>query len=160
MTIPGGIRSGLTQGNLFYGDLVTTMPFENLLYSVELQGKVIKEALEFSVADSNSLILLQVSGLKVVYNMLNDPYNRMVSLHTLCRVCVNNIPKYEQVNDEAFYRVVMPDFLARGGDGFQMIADHGRYIIFGPRDIDALSSYVEKNSPINMPPLMGRISFI
>lgn len=159
MTAPGGIRAGLTKGEIFYGDLVTTTPFENLLHSIELQGKVIREALEFSVANEDSMIILQVSGLRVVYDMTKEANKRIVQLDVLCRICDRSVPKYEPIDEEEFYRVSMPEFLALGGDGFTMIGEKSRNTIFGPRDIDALTAYVEKNSPINMPPLAGRITF-
>lgn len=139
---------------------MTTTPFENLLLSVELEGKVIKEALEFSVADESSMLALQVSGLKVVYNITKEPYDRVVSLDVLCRICENDIPRYEPIIANNFYRVVMPSFLAEGGDGFTMISDGSRNVIYGPRDIDALTAYVEKNTPMNIPPLTGRITFV
>lgn len=160
MTVPGGIRAGLSRGEIIFGDLVTTTPFENVLHSVELQGKVIREALEFSVANRDSMILLQVSGLRVVYNLENQAYNRIVSLLALCRICKDDIPRYEPIDDEQFYRVSMPSFLAGGGDEFTMIGTNARNTIYGPRDIDALTDYIEKNSPMNIPPLAGRISFI
>jgi 2',3'-cyclic-nucleotide 2'-phosphodiesterase (5'-nucleotidase family) len=150
----------LTNGKIFYGDLVTTTPFENLLHSVELQGKVIREALEFSVADENSVILLQLSGLRVIYDLKKEPYNRIVLLNVLCRICERDIPKYEQIDDEKVYRVSMPSFLAGGGDGFTMIEENSRNTIYGPRDIDALTNFIEKNSPLNKPLLAGRISFV
>lgn len=130
------------------------------MLSVELEGEVIKEALEFSVVDEKSLILLQVSGLKVVFNMTNQPYNRIVSLDALCRICEDDIPRYEPIVAEKFYRVVLPSFLADGGDGFRMIGEGIRNIIYGPLDIDALADYVRKNSPFNIPPLTGRITFV
>lgn len=130
------------------------------MFSVELEGKVIKEALEFSVAKENSLMLLQVSGLKVVYNMTNEPYDRVVSLDALCRVCENDIPRYEPIVAEKFYRVVLRSFLAGGGDGFTMIGEGVRNPITGPLDIDALTDYVKKFSPFNLPPLTGRITFV
>lgn len=140
--------------------MVTTTPFENLLHNIELQGKIIREALEFSVADEKSVMLLQMSGLKVVYDMERKPYDRIVSLDVLCRICVRDIPRYEPIDDEKFYRVSVPSFLAEGGDGFTMIGENARDTIYGPRDIDALSAYVEKNSPFSLPPLTGRISFL
>ena len=114
----------MTHGDVFYGDLVTTTPFENLLHSVELQGKHLRAALEFSVVDKESLMLLQMSGLKVVYNLEHEVNNRIVSLHVLCRIC--EVPKYEPIDDEQFYRVVMPRYLADGGDNFIMIGDNAR----------------------------------
>jgi 5'-nucleotidase len=143
---------------IFYGDLVTVNPFENSLYSVELQGKIIRQAMEFSVANDESSILLQVSGLKIVYDMKRDPNDRIIELNVLCRAC--DIPRYESIEDEQFYRVIMPSFLADGGDGFTMIGENVKNIIHGPRDIDALSDYIEKFSPFALPPVSGRISFV
>lgn len=103
-------------------------------------------------------MLLQVSGLRVVYNMENPPNSRVASLDVLCRVC--DIPHYAPIEDETFYRVVMPSFLAGGGDGFTMIGENAKNVVVGPLDIEALTSFVQKNSPIGIPPLTGRISFI
>lgn len=160
MTVPGGIRAGLTSGEIYYGDLVTTTPFENVLHSVELQGKVIREAMEFSVADPGNLILLQTSGMRITYNMTREAYDRIISLQVLCRVCESNIPRYEPIDNEKFYRVSVPSFLAGGGDGFTMIEEGANNTIFGPRDIDILTEYVEKYSPITLPPTNGRVVFV
>lgn len=141
-----------------YGDAFTTTPFENALHSIELQGKVIRAALEFSVEQEDSLMMLQTSGLKVVFDLKRPKNSRIVSLHVLCRVCV--IPNYEPIDDEKYYRVVLPSFMAAGGDGFTMIPEGARDLIVGPKDIDALTAYIEKNSPITMPPMSGRVSFL
>ncbi|KAG5670062.1 hypothetical protein PVAND_000348 [Polypedilum vanderplanki] len=37
-----------------------------------------------------------------------------------------------------------------------MFPDHSRNHIEGPVDIDALVNYIEKNAPINLPPLFNR----
>ena len=66
---PGGIRAGLAKGDIVWGDLAITTPFENKLHCFELPGKAIRDAFEFSAANLESPILLQVSGLKVVYNI-------------------------------------------------------------------------------------------
>ncbi|CRK87057.1 CLUMA_CG000820, isoform A [Clunio marinus] len=155
---PGGIRAGLSRGDIVYGDIITTTPFENSVHNIELQGKFIRQSLEFSVANNESLILLQVSGLKVVYNMANEANNRIVSLDVLCRVC--DVPRYEPIDDEKFYRLAMPDFLAGGGDGFTMIGENKRNTIVGPLDIDALENFIYKNSPMTLPFVMGRIMFL
>jgi 2',3'-cyclic-nucleotide 2'-phosphodiesterase (5'-nucleotidase family) len=157
---PGGIRSGLAYGDIVYGDLATATPFDNPLHSVELQGNVIREALEFSVSDEDNLGMLQVSGVKVIIDMKKPAFSRIVKLDLLCRICIDDIPRYEPVDDEKFYRVVMPSFLAGGGDDFSMIREGARNTIIGPKDIDAVSSYIKMNTPFNKPPLTGRIEFI
>lgn len=155
---PGGLRAGLTNGEIVFGDVITTTPFENFLHSIELQGKVIREALEFSVGNEDNLGLLQVSGIKVTYDMKKSTNNRIVSLLVLCRVC--EVPRYEPIDNEKFYRVVVPSFLAGGGDDFSMIREGARNLIIGPLDIDALTDHITKNSPINTPFLTGRITFV
>lgn len=148
------------KGKIVYGDLVASTPFENLLHSIELQGKVIKEIFEFSVENENSKSLLQVSGLKIVFDMKKTVNNRVVSIEVLCRICENNVPKYEPIDYEKNYRIAMPSYLAEGGDSFSMIPRNSRNLIIGPVDIDALTKYIEKQSPIIKPPLTGRITFV
>lgn len=160
LALPGGIRSGLMKGKIVYGDLISSTPFENILHSIELQGKFLKETFEFSVLNENSKSLLQVSGLKVVFDMKNTANNRVVSIEILCRICENNVPKYETIDYEKFYRVAMPSYLADGGDNFTMIPKNSRNLIVGPVDIDALTNYIEKHSPMIKPPLTGRITFV
>lgn len=127
----------------------------NLLILVEIQGKWIKEALEFGFQTSS---VLQVSGLKVVFDRSNPIGNRIDSLHVLCRVC--SVPKYSPINMEEWYRIVMPSFLGNGGDGFVMLRDHRRNHKVGLLDIDALVEYVENMSPIGVTGVKGRIRFI
>lgn len=91
--------------------------------------------------------------------MTKAAYNRVQSIHVLCRVCVDETPRYEPINDEAYYRVVVAEFLSGGGDGFTMIRDNRRDIIHGPLDIQALDDYVARNTPLNIPQLTGRILF-
>lgn len=159
LALPGGIRTGFTKGQIYYGDLVASTPFENALHSVELQGKVIKEIFEFSFI-SEIITVPQVSGLKVVYDLKRELNDKVVSIEVLCRICENNVPKYEPIDYEKYYRVAMPSYMSGGGDGFVMIPENSRNLIYGPLDIEALEKYTEKNSPIIKPPSAGRITFV
>lgn len=158
ITGPGGMRAGLVPGNIIMADLFTTTPFENKLLSVELPGSAIREALEFSVSDADNLHVMQVSGIKVVYDLSRKPYERIVDIKVLCQKC--NVPRYENIQDNKYYRVALGDYLANGGDNFKMIPKYARNHIEGPLDIDALTKYVENNSPINLPGLLRRIQFV
>jgi 5'-nucleotidase len=157
ITNPGGVRGSLAAGDLSYSNLVTTTPFENTCDKMEVQGKYIKEALEFSVRYASPSIL-QTSGIKVVFNMTNAAYSRVQSLKVLCRVCA--VPRYEDIEDDTWYRVILNNFLLVNGDNFAMLRDNMRNHQVGIVDIDALSSYVEKNSPITMLPPRGRVTFV
>lgn len=152
------MRAGLSAGNIIMADLFTTTPFENRILSVELPGSAIREALEFSVSKVDDLHVLQVSGVKVVYDLSRQPYDRIVELKVLCQKC--DVPRYEDIENQKYYRVALGDYLANGGDEFTMIPKYARNILEGPLDIDALATYVENNSPINLPGLLRRIQFI
>lgn len=101
---------------------------------------------------------MQVSGIKVVYDLKQNPFNRIVDLKVLCQKC--DIPRFEAINDEKYYRVILTDYLANGGDSFSMFPKYARNRFEGPLDIDALTEYVRMHSPINKPSLLRRIQFI
>lgn len=154
----GGVRSGFTRGNVIYADVISVIPFENIYNLVELPGSAIREVLEFAVSNTSSMNVMQVSGIRVIYDMNRKSYDRIVDLKVLCQTCL--IPRYEEIDNAKDYRVVMPAYLADGGDGFTMIPTHTTFTITGPRDVDAVSEYIEKNSPISTPPIRNRIKFL
>lgn len=61
------------------------------------------------------------SGIRVEYDLSREPGQRVRSLRMLCTGC--RVPRYEAVEEEALYRVVLPSYLVTGGDGFSMIRD-------------------------------------
>jgi 5'-nucleotidase len=155
---PGGVRSSLSKGDIVYADLVTVIPFENVYNTIELSGKAIRETLEFSVSNTTRLTVMQVAGLRVVYDLSRKPYERIIDLKVNCQTC--DVPRYTEIENLKFYKVVLPEYVALGGDGFTMIPEHSRNRTIGPRDVDALVDYVVKNSPIALPPISKRIVFV
>lgn len=67
--------------------------------------------------------MLQVSGLRTVFNLKNPVGKRVESVHALCRKC--SVPVYEPLKQFEYYRVTMPSFLANGGDGFSWFKEFG-----------------------------------
>lgn len=53
------------------------------------------------------------------YDLSKPPKQRVVSLSLLCTDC--RVPKYEPLDPEKTYTVVMPSYIVDGGDGFDMI---------------------------------------
>ncbi|XP_034952449.1 apyrase-like [Chelonus insularis] len=164
VTNGGGVRSSIDNlsGNITYGDLIMSTPFENTWDVVELKGSDIRQTLEISVALTtqskwNGYSFLIWSGLKVVYDMSKEPYSRVVDVKVKCRKC--DIPMYENLKDNEWYRVIVPTFLIRGGDGHYIIEQKHKSHEVGFRDIDILAKYVKKMSPI-MYGKEGRIKFI
>jgi 5'-nucleotidase len=157
ITNPGGVRSSLSSGNLTYYDLVATTPFENTCDKLEVQGKYLREMFEYSVS-GNSRFVLQTSGVRVVFNMTQPANKRVHEFKVLCRQC--DIPRYEDVDDETWYRVVLTNFMLLNGDNYAMIRDNMREHQKGVVDIDALKNYVEKHSPITMLQARQRVKFV
>lgn len=57
------------------------------------------------------------SGVKIEYDLSQNPGNRVSSLYLRCSNCV--IPKYEPLVLTANYTIILNGFLARGGDNFK-----------------------------------------
>lgn len=57
----------------------------------------------------------------MVYDLSRKPGDRVVKLDVLCTQC--RVPSYEPLRMDEIYKVILPSFLANGGDGFQMIKD-------------------------------------
>ncbi|KAH0547161.1 apyrase-like [Cotesia glomerata] len=164
VTNGGGIRSPIdsASGDITFADLVMAQPFENYWDIIEMKGSDIRMTLEICVARSqpghwNGYSFLVWSGLRVFYNMSQPVFSRVDSVKVQCRQC--DVPVYENLLDHEWYRVVVPTFLLRGGDGHSVIASRHRNHVVGGRDIDFLVKYVKKISPL-MNGLEGRIVFV
>lgn len=102
---PGGLRADLRQGELTYGDLFEVLPFDNTISTVTVNGEQLRRL--FEAAYSARKGVFQPSGAKVKLSRCQGP-GRLLSL-----VLEDGKPP----DPNRKYRVVMPDFLARGGDG-------------------------------------------
>lgn len=90
--------------------------------------------------------MLPSSGIKIVYNITNPIDQRVVSLDLLCNECT--VPKYYPLDLTKMYRIVINSFIAGGGDGLSIINEQKRNHVVGPLDMDVLTRYVERQSPI------------
>lgn len=116
----GAIRAKISVGNISKYDLLSTLPFENQLLVLNVTGHVLKLALETSVQAYNNhgTDFLQVSGLRVVYNLMNKPGQRVESVEVLCRKC--EIPKYEKLDINEEYGIIIDSYNYGGGYQFDM----------------------------------------
>ncbi|XP_072037104.1 snake venom 5'-nucleotidase-like [Amphiura filiformis] len=146
----GGIRSSIAQGDVTFGDVTTVLPFGSTVDTVELEGRYVKEMLENSVAEYSPVDLpgrfLQMSGMWVTYDISRGPNDRVVDVQVRCTEC--NIPEYLPLEENKLYKMVMPSFVADGGDGYDMIKEHGQNRYSGNLDTNVISDYIEKFSPI------------
>ncbi|XP_055945372.1 protein 5NUC-like [Argiope bruennichi] len=153
----GGIRSSIdermNEGNVTFEDIISVAPFGNTMDVVALKGKILKEVLENSVREYDLEAIdppgnfLQVSGLRVTYNVSRPVGSRLVEALVRCADC--RVPKFEPIDDEKVYWVVMSTYMTKGGDNFPAIKENS----LGNRntdelDIDIIIKYAQKNSPI------------
>lgn len=89
---------------------------------------------------------MQVSGIRVVFDTSRPVGSRVTSLKLLCNECLT--PVYSNVNYSQTYRIIVPSFIANGGDGYVMIRDNLKNRKTGPTDIDVFSEYVRKRTKI------------
>ncbi|XP_033150279.1 apyrase [Drosophila busckii] len=148
----GTLRVPLPRGNLTYAHIVSMSPFENNLNAYNLPGSKLLEALEYSVAKidlpngvTSSHLMAQYSGLKVTYDYSKPVNSRVVSAQVRCADC--EVPLYEPLDVKKIYRIVSPNFLQNGGDGYSMLAE-GTDVITSSTDLEALLSYTDNAQPI------------
>jgi 5'-nucleotidase len=109
----GVIRGPIYQGRVTLGTISNVLPYSNIIYAAELEGAVIREALEYSAAlyGQEDGGFLQVSGLSYAFDPEKPAGSR------LTEVTVGGVP----LSDDQVYSVATFDFLADGGDGYEML---------------------------------------
>lgn len=115
ITNGGGIRESIAAGSITKGDVLTVFPFTNFAVTLEVKGSVIKDALEhgLSEAPNSAGKFPQIGGMVVKYDA-TKPAGQRVSEITI---------KGEAYDPEKTYTLVTNDFMAIGGDGYEMLKD-------------------------------------
>ncbi|XP_005073717.1 5'-nucleotidase [Mesocricetus auratus] len=157
----GGIRSPIDEknnGTITWENLAAVLPFGGTFDLVQIKGSTLRKAFEHSVHryGQSTGEFLQVGGIHVVYDLTRKPGNRVVQLDVLCTKC--RVPSYEPLEMDKVYKVILPNYLANGGDGFQMIKDELLKHDSGDQDISVVSEYISKMKVV-YPAVEGRIKF-
>lgn len=162
----GGIRTSIDassqEGKVTLGDLMSVLPFVNNMVQMSLKGSDLLEVLEWSVDDYNANErkgkFLQYSGLRVEYD-LNQPNGKRV-MKALARCGECRVPRYEPVQPNKSYNVIMPAFVATGGDGFTVLMkNYKKEKEMDTTDVDMADEYFHRRSPV-YPAVEGRIKFV
>ncbi len=148
----GGIRVGISAGDVTYGDLLDVHPFGNLLCKMEVTGQSIIDALEFSVSGVPNEMgrFLQVSGLTFEFDPTipspvkideNDMFLRIEGERRVKIVLVGGV----EIDVDKKYTVVSSNYiLTNSGNGYTMFND-GRLIMDEfMLDADAITQYMEE----------------
>ena len=152
---PGGIRSDLIYNssdnglpeNVTYADAFSVQPFSNALVTMNLTGSQIDKLLEqqFDNPQASENRILQVSrGFAYTWSQ-NAPTGGKVDINF---IKIEGIP----INANSSYRITVNNFLADGGDNFEVLTA-GTNPIYGAVDLEALVEYFKAFSPISPGPM-------
>jgi 2',3'-cyclic-nucleotide 2'-phosphodiesterase (5'-nucleotidase family) len=128
----GGIRADLPGGLVSYGQLYEVQPFQNTLVRLTLSGRQLLGVLEHALGEKGGPSA-HIAGALVRYDP-RRPRGRRVRGVEL---------KGRGFRQDALYTLAVDDFLARGGDGYDMLAslpvEPG-----GMLDIDGVITYLRR----------------
>lgn len=151
LTNGGGIRASILPGDITVGEVYTTLPFDNTLVVLELTGAELKQALEYSVRlyPEQNGGFMQVSGIS--FDVLTGvPAGRRVQ----------NLKVHgERVHPQATYTMATNDFLAAGGDGYELFLDVPLVADTGMMLRDVMVEYLQERKIVTEPE-GGRINIL
>ncbi|MBI4587678.1 MAG: 5'-nucleotidase C-terminal domain-containing protein [Candidatus Rokubacteria bacterium] len=143
------LNGGALRGNRFLPggpitrrDVHALLPFGNVLALLEVGGAALTQALERAVSayPRPAGLFLQVSGLRFVFDPARRPGQRVLE------VTIGGLP----LDPARAYTVALPDYLARGGDGYSMFRG-ARTLVpaeHGPGLVPALLAEVERRGSV------------
>lgn len=148
----GGIRSDLKAGDLVYGDIFAVSPFDNFPAVATMTGRQIRDFLLATTTGARGI--MQVSGMHYTVDPAKGP-ERITSM---------TLANGEAVQLDRTYRVVMPDFVAAGGDGTQDVmreVGEDNVQVYYARPIrDLLAAELRKMPQPLTPKVEGRITVL
>ena len=152
ITNGGGIRSSIAVGDVTLGDVITVLPFGNIIVTIELTGQEILDSLEHgtSAYPNAEGMFPHVAGMTFDLVAGNDAGTRVENL------MINGVA----VDLTATYLVATNDFMAAGGDGYVLFNLNDRERVGEFKGLhEALIDMFTLGVDIEMP-TMGRINAI
>lgn len=139
-------------------DLLTALPQESYIAAVIMNGTVLNQVLEQTVANYRRLNptgqFLQFSGVRVEYDLAKDPGSRVVNAVVRCGSCF--VPDYYVIDDWRTYTVLMPAVLADGEFGYTMFLGLPRENL-NYDEITCTADFIRRRSPV-YPEIANRIT--
>ncbi len=137
VTNGGGIRATIPAGKpITKGDIISVLPFGNIISQIEVKGSQIKQMFEVSVGsqhqtkdgqpvlDEKGLPLLaplggflQASGVKVYFDPNAASGNRVLAI----KILNHDTGTYDNLDLNKTYYLATNDFVAAGGDNYTML---------------------------------------
>lgn len=144
----GGIRKSIEEGNITKRDVVEVFPFGNSVVTIEVSGEQILAAMEHGLRKypEQNGGFPQISNAKIVFDGQAQPGGRVLLME------VDGKPIEKDKN----YILATNDFLAAGGDGYEMFKDETILQYRGTMD-EAFGAYVTEKGVIDTK-MEGRIT--
>ncbi|PNZ30843.1 5'-nucleotidase [Staphylococcus petrasii] len=128
VTNGGGIRASIEKGKVTENDIITVLPFGNLISQIQVKGSDVEKAFEHSLGsdtetqDGKTVLapnggFLQVSDSIRVYFDINKEAGHRVNA---IKVLNKETGAYEDLDPNRTYYVTTNDFTANQGDGYDM----------------------------------------
>jgi 5'-nucleotidase len=169
ITNGGGIRSNIpaeatkvpdtlalsTPYTVTVGDVLTVLPFGNVVSVFELKGSDVIAALENGVSqvEQGAGRFPQVAGIRFTWDGSKEAGKRIVSVEVK-----NADGSFSPIDPNATYKVVSNDFMRRGGDGYVVFQNNAVNPYDGGAPLDqVLQDYIKANAPIK-PEVENRIT--
>ncbi|MEZ4608433.1 MAG: 5'-nucleotidase [Deinococcales bacterium] len=141
----GNLRSDTVYepGILTRRSVQETFPFNNLVMSISLTGAEVIAAIENGVsqAENNAGRFPHVSGIRFVADLSKAPGSRLVEI---------TLSNGDAIDPSASYSVATYDYLAGGGDGYEMMVNAPRIINEAGASLvtEIVTNYIKANSPV------------
>ncbi len=169
-------------GTFTYNNLLEILPFYNDVYKVQLSGSELWKILEISASALHITGdgcpvgerpgtggFLQVGGMKIVVDTTRQPFCAKYDGHHVTEIInegsrISSVQVFDngtwaQIDTSSTYVCLANEWLVGGGDGYYVFLEPDINIINSTmHDIDLLTSYFKKNSPVSLH-VDGRISF-
>lgn len=147
----GGIRAGVTNGDITVGDLISAFPFSNTLYMKKVTPKILYEVMELSgieldgqdketgtlLQQNNSGGFLQISGFTVVYNPDGGEGQKVTSI-----TLDGQTTPLDRNDSTTEIMMVSNNYIMSGGSGYTMLADLPKYGEAGG-ELETVQAYLE-----------------
>lgn len=153
ITNGGGIRASIEKGEVTENDIITVLPFGNLISQIQVKGSDVEKAFEHSlsadtetqdgkkVLDANGGFLQVSDSLRVYYDINKASGQRINAIKVLNK----ENGEYEDLDPNRTYYVTTNDFTANQGDGYDMFGGQREEGI----SLDAVVAQYIKNTDLN-----------
>jgi 5'-nucleotidase len=133
----GGVRESLNQGDITVGTVLTMLPFGNTLFALTVTGADFRAALEHGVTRGGGAFPC-VAGVRYAADINRPEGQRVTAVEAF------KGGSWSPLKPDMSYRLVTNSFLARGGDGYAMLAAAGDRCDTGFGDAQAFMDYVRR----------------